>query len=266
MTPDASAPSLLTLPDGTHLAYRATAGRPPTVVFLGGFSSDMTGTKATALEAHCLSRGLAFVRFDYSGHGASAGRFVDGTVGRWAEDALAVLDRATSGPLVLVGSSLGGWLAVLAARARPERVAGLVGIAAAPDFTEDLLWDRMGEAQRQRFRDEGVLLLPNPYGPEPTPVTFALVEEARRHLVLRGPLPLACPLRLLHGADDPDVPWRTSVRLLKAAASADGTLTLVKGAGHRLSDDGSLALLFAAVDELAGEKTSGPPGAAPGRP
>jgi pimeloyl-ACP methyl ester carboxylesterase len=247
-----TAPSFLELPDSSRLAYRATPGRLPTVVFLGGFTSDMTGTKAVALEGHCRARGRAFLRFDYSGHGASSGRFDEGTVGRWASDAVAVVDRLTEGPVVLVGSSLGGWLMILAALARPDRVAGLVGIAAAPDFSEDLLWARLDEAGRQRVLATGSLEIPNPYGPEPTVVTNRLMEEAREHLVLRGPIPLHCPTRLFHGLSDTEVPWKTSLRLGAALEGEDVSVTLVKAGGHRLSDPADLGRLFAAVDELAG--------------
>lgn len=248
MTPDA--PARLALPDGAELAYRTTPGAAPTVVFLGGFTSDMTGTKACALEAHCREQGRAFVRFDYQGHGESSGRFEEGTVGRWAADAVAVLDRLVAGPAVLVGSSLGGWLMVLAALARPARVCGLVGVAAAPDFTEDLIGPRVDGEARASLAERGWVEIPNPYGAEPTRVTARLLEEARAHLVLRGPIPLRCPVRLLHGLADADVPWRQSLRLAGALEADDVTLTLVKGGGHRLSEPEDLARLFAAVDEL----------------
>lgn len=244
------APARLALPDGSELAYRATPGRSPTVVFLGGFTSDMTGTKALALEAHCRARGRAFVRFDYTGHGESSGRFEEGTVGRWADDAVAILDRVVRGPALLVGSSLGGWLMALAALARPERVCGLVGVAAAPDFTEDLIGPKIDDAARGRLAETGWVEIPNPYGPEPTRVTGRLLEEARGRLVLRAPIPLRCPARLFHGLADPDVPWRQSLRLAEALEGKDVTLTLVRGAGHRLSEPADLARLFAAVDEV----------------
>lgn len=243
-------PRFLDLPDGTRLAYHATAGREPGVVFLGGFASDMTGTKARTLEAHCRERGLAYVRFDYFGHGASAGRFEDATIGRWATDAVAVLDRLTSGPQVLVGSSMGGWIMVLAAVARPNRVRGLIGVASAPDFTADLLEPRLGAKERRALEEEGVIYLPNPYGDAPTPVSRQFLEEARQHLVLRAPIPVPCPVRLLHGLDDPDVPWQTSVRLAEALASRDMEVRLLKGSGHRLSEPEDLGRICAAVDEL----------------
>ncbi|MEW6489977.1 MAG: alpha/beta hydrolase [Thermodesulfobacteriota bacterium] len=245
-------------PDGTRLAYRVTCGQGPTVVFLGGFTSDMSGTKAVALEAHCRSRGRAYVRFDYFGHGLSAGRFADATIGRWIDDVLAVLDEVVEGPAVLVGSSLGGWLMVRAALARPERVAGLVGVAAAPDFTSELIELSLSEGARSRLREEGVLLLPNPYGQEPTPVSAAFLEEARRHRVLGSPIPLRCPVRLLHGLADREVPWSLALRLVKALEGSDATLTLVKGGDHRLSAPEDLTRLRAAVDEVCGAGTPRP--------
>ena len=198
-------------PDGNSIAYARTAGRAPTVVFLGGFRSDMTGTKAVALEAWVAARGQAFVRFDYLGHGQSSGRFEDGTIGRWLDDSLAVLDRLTDGPLVLVGSSMGGWLSLLAARARPERLAGLVLIAAAPDFTERLLLAGLSAADQATLQREGRLERPSQYSPEPSVFTWKLIEEGRRHLLLDKPLALPCPVRLLHGQSDPDVPWEYSL-------------------------------------------------------
>lgn len=236
--------------DGATIAFRRTAGDGPGVVFLGGYKSDMTGTKAMALEAHCRARGRAFVRFDYQGHGASSGRFEDGTIGLWAGDAVEVLDRLTEGPQILVGSSMGGWLMLLAALARKERIAGLVGIAAAPDFTEDLIWAGLDEAARARLEAEGAIREPSEYG-EPYVYTRALVEDGRRHLLLRGKIPLGCPARLLHGMRDPDVPWRTSLRLAEALAGDDVRVTLVKDGDHRLSRDRDLALLTDSLDEVS---------------
>jgi pimeloyl-ACP methyl ester carboxylesterase len=192
------------------------------------------------------------VRFDYHGHGASSGRFEEGTIGRWASDAVQVVDRLAKGPVVLVGSSMGGWLMVLAALARAERVRGLVGIASAPDFTEDLLWPRLGEAGRRELLEKGVIGIPNPYGPEPTPVTRRLIEEAKEHLVLGRPIPLPCPVRLIHGLEDADVPWQTSLRLAQALESEDVAVTLLKGVGHQCSDPRSLEHIFRTVDEVCG--------------
>ncbi len=238
-------------PDGNHIAYVKTAGRVPTVAFLGGFRSDMTGTKAVALEAWARARGQAFVRFDYLGHGQSSGRFEDGTIGRWLDDSLAVLDQLTEGPLVLVGSSMGGWLSLLAARARPERLAGLVLIAAAPDFTERLLFGGLSPEDRATLEREGRLERPSQYSPEPSVFTWKLIEEGRRHLLLDRPLALPCPVRLLHGQADPDVPWEYSLQIARHLEAPDIVTTLVKGGDHRLSTPADIARLVATVEELA---------------
>jgi len=237
-------------PGGGHIAYRQTPGRAPGVLFLPGFRSDMTGTKATVLEASCRERGHAFLRFDYSGHGESSGNFEDGTIGAWLEDAILAIDGLTDGPQVLVGSSMGGWIALLAALARPERVSGLVGIAPAPDFTEDLVWSVATPEQRRALESTGVWYEPSAYSEEPTPITMKLIEEGRRHLLLRAPIPLTCPTRLIHGMRDEDVPWATSLRLAEALESADVEIALVKSGDHRLSEDADLARLQEVVARL----------------
>jgi pimeloyl-ACP methyl ester carboxylesterase len=239
------------------LACVRTPGASPGVLFLGGYRSDMTGQKATALEAHCAARGRAFVRFDYSGHGASGGRFADCVLGTWRDDALAVLDRLTEGPQVLAGSSMGVWIALLVARERPGRVAGIVGVAGAPDFTEDLVWGRLGAAERARVLAEGRWTAPSRYGDGDYHFTAALIAEARDHLVLRGPVAFDGPVRLLHGTADPDVPWETSKRLLDRLTTADASLTLVEDGDHRLSRPDDLALLCRAVDEVAARAPGG---------
>lgn len=232
--------------DGVCLAWKRVPGRPgghgPTAVFLPGYRSDMEGAKAQDVAALCAELGTACLRLDYSGHGASGGAFEAGTIGRWTEDALCLVDRLTEGPLVLVGSSMGGWIALLAALARRERVAGLLGIAAAPDFTEDLMWETLMPAERETLMRDGVLHVPSPYG-DPTPVTRALIEEGRAHLLLRGPIGLRCPVRLLHGRLDPDVPWETSLKLAEALETPDVQVALIKDGDHRLSRPGDLALL-----------------------
>ena len=215
--------------------------------------SDMSGTKARALERYARARGQAYLRFDYQGHGVSSGRFEDGTIGRWAEDAIAALDGASVGPQILVGSSMGGWIMLLAALARPERVAALVGIAAAPDFTETLIWARMGAAQRAELAERGVLYQPSDYDEQPYAITRALIEEGRNHLLLGGEIPLDCPVRLIHGMADPDVPWRVSRRLAQRLRTADVELTLVKGGGHRLSEPADMARLARILDGLIGD-------------
>lgn len=234
---------------GTELAWQRLPGRGPTVVFLPGYRSDMTGDKATALAALCQARGQAVLLFDYSGHGASDGAFTDGTIGRWTADALAVADALTAGGLVLVGSSMGGWIGLLVALARPGRVAGFVGVAAAPDFTEALMWDTMLPAERATLERDGVLHVSSAYG-EPTPVTRALIEDGRAHLVMGGPIGLHCPVRLLHGQADADVPWETAMRLAQRIEGADVQVALVKDGTHRMSRAGDLALLVSLVTPL----------------
>ena len=228
--------------DGVGLAWVRLAGRGPCTVFLPGYKSDMTGAKALETEAFCAAHGLACLRLDYSGHGASGGAFTDGTIGRWAEDAAVLVDRLTEGPLAVVGSSMGGWIALLLALARPGRVQALVGIAAAPDFTEDLMWAAMLPAERAQLERDGVLPVPSAYG-DPYPVTLALIEDGRRHLLLRAPVRLHCPVRLLQGMRDADVPWETALRLADRVEGGDVQVMLVKDGDHRLSRPSDLALL-----------------------
>ena len=211
----------------------------------------MYGIKATALAGHCRSRDHAFLRFDYFGHGASSGDFRAGTIGRWLEDALAVIDRLTEGPQILVGSSMGGWIALLAALARPGRLKALIGIAPAPDFTEDLIWARLSEAQRRELLERGELAAASAYEADPIPITLRLVEEGRRHLLLRGPIRLSCPVRLLHGMEDPDVPYQTSLRLVERLTGIEAVVELIEDGDHRLSRPQDLTRLFAAVDAMA---------------
>ncbi|HYM04296.1 MAG TPA: alpha/beta hydrolase [Stellaceae bacterium] len=246
--------SILTREDGATIAYRRGAGKGPGVMFLGGFMSDMTGTKARRLDAFCAARGQAFLRFDYFGHGASSGDFADATIGRWKADVLAALDRLTDGPQILVGSSLGGWLMLLAALARPEKVAGLVGIAAAPDATEDLMWPRFPPEMRERLMRDGAARLPSQYSPDGYLFTRQLIEEGRRHLLMRAPIAIDAPVRLLHGMRDPDVPWQTSLALAERLASRDVEVTLVKDGDHRLSGDNDLSLLTRTVAALIDQR------------
>ena len=239
----------LPCPDGIELAWERLAGAGPTVVFLPGFRSDMTGDKAMALHAFCAGRGQGLLRFDYSGHGSSGGQFTEGTIGRWTEDALLAIDRLTTGRLILVGSSMGGWIALLAALARPQRLAGLIGVAAAPDFTEALMWEAMSFSERDMLMQAGVLEVPSPYGP-PTPVTRSLIEEGRTHLLLGKPIALPCPVRLLQGQLDREVPWEMALRLSDAIAGGEVQLTLVKDGDHRLSRPADLALLCHTLEAL----------------
>lgn len=235
--------------DGTELAWRRLDGTGATIVFLPGFRSDMNGQKAVDLSAFCSARDQPMLRFDYSGHGASQGRFEEGTIGGWTQDTLTAIDRLTDGPLILIGSSMGGWIALLAALQRPDRIAGLVGIAAAPDFTEALIWESLSWENREKLMQSGAIHLPSAYG-DPTPITRGLIEDGRRNLLLGGPIALGCPVRLLHGQNDPDVPWQMSLRLAGAITGGDVQVTLVKDGDHRLSRPGDLALLRQTVASL----------------
>lgn len=240
-------PEYLTTSQGRRIAYHLTDGQGPAVVFLGGFKSDMQGTKAVHLEAWAKAQGRAFLRFDYSGHGESDGAFTDGAIGDWFEDACAAL-ALINGPVVLVGSSMGGWISLLLSRAMPEKLAGLVTIAAAPDFTEDSMWASFDEAQRAEVM-AGQLALPSEYG-EPYIITRRLIEEGRSRLVLRDPLPLPFPTRFLQGTADADVEMSVALRLLDHATGPDMRLTLVDGADHRFSDPDCLALIVTSVEEV----------------
>ncbi|MFO1208001.1 MAG: alpha/beta hydrolase [Amaricoccus sp.] len=240
----------LDLGDGRRIAYHRSEGRAPGIVFLGGFRSDMTGTKAQYLEGWARARGQAFLRFDYGGHGVSSGDFLDCDVGTWARDAEEAVGRLTAGPQLLVGSSMGGWLALILARRMPQRIAGLVGIAAAPDFTEDAMWARFDEGQRAEIAAGRPVMLPSEYGDDPYPITRRLIEEGRRHLVLRDRLALPFPVRLLQGTADRDVDAGVALRLLAHAEGPDIRLTLVKGADHRFSRPENLELLARTIAEL----------------
>ena len=235
--------------EGRRIAFHRTAGAAPGVVFLGGFRSDMEGTKALHLEAWARAQGRGFLRFDYSGHGQSSGRFEDGCIGDWAEDARAAL-ALTEGPQVLVGSSMGGWIALLIAREQPGRVAGLVTVAAAPDFTEDGMWAGFDAAQRRALETDGRVELPSDYSDEPYVITRRLIEDGRTRLVLRTPLPLPFPVRFLQGTADADVSQDVALRLLAHAEGPDMRLTLVKGADHRFSTPACLALIEQSVAEV----------------
>jgi pimeloyl-ACP methyl ester carboxylesterase len=220
------------------------------MVFFGGFRSDMTGSKARALEDLSRRLGTAFVRFDYFGHGVSSGRFEQGTIGRWRDDGLAVVDELTEGPLLLVGSSMGAWIALLVALARPARVGALVGIASAPDFTEELIWQRCTPEERSTLEREGLLWRHSPGEEQPWALTHRLIEEARLHCVLAGPVPLRCPVRLVHGLSDAEVPWDLSRRLVENLESDDVELILVKRGDHRLSSTPDLKRLETLVTPL----------------
>ncbi|MDI1365298.1 MAG: alpha/beta hydrolase [bacterium] len=245
-------PEFLLRADKQRIAYRRVAGEGPTVVWLGGFHSDMTGTKAQVLADQAQATGGAFVRFDYFGHGQSDGAFRDGTISRWREDALAVIDDLTEGPLVLVGSSMGGWLACLAAIARPERVKALVLIAPAPDFTEKLMAPRLPAKALAVIAEQGEWTRPSDYDEDGYPITRALLEDGARWSILPGPVPIEVPVRVLQGGADPDVPWSHALDLTNALESQDVVFTLIKDGDHRLSRPQDLERLVAAVSEAKG--------------
>jgi pimeloyl-ACP methyl ester carboxylesterase len=236
---------MLDLGDRPRLAYCQRPGGGPTIIFLPGYGSDMTGGKATALDAHAAATGRAMLRFDYAGCGASEGAFAAQTLEDWLGDTLAMIDARTEGPLIMVGSSMGGWLMLLAALARPQRVAGVVGIAAAPDFTD---WS-FDEAQRAELARAGVLIEPSDYE-TPTVTTHGFWQSGQRQLLLAGEIAIDAPVRLLHGQNDDVVPWRIALALAERLRSADVQLTLVKDGDHRLSRDGDIALLIATVEAL----------------
>lgn len=251
------APDFLDLPGGRRIAYHSLPGRSdaaaPGVAFLGGFRSDMTGTKAVALERWAAARGRAFLRFDYTGHGASSGDFLDGCIGDWAQDAAETIEALTEGPVILVGSSMGGWISLLIARASAEdggRVAGLATIAAAPDFTADSMEPAFSDAQRREMAETGRIALPSEYSDEPYVITRRLIEDGRNRLVLRAPLRLPVPVRMMQGTADRDVPMDRALKLLAHIESPDLRLNLVEGADHRFSGPRELTILAETMDEI----------------
>lgn len=243
-------PSTLETAHGTRIAYHKTTGISPGVVFLGGFMSDMEGGKALALEASCKRAGRAFVRFDYQGHGHSSGQFADGTIGLWLKDALAVIDQLTQGPQILVGSSMGGWIALLAAKARRARVKALVGIAAAPDFTVRH-WAELSMDDQQTILRDGKLEVYSDYGPDPYVFTKALFDDGWQNRVNNGPINLNIPVRLIQGMRDPDVPWQTATEIADNLTGDDTEVILVPGGDHRLSEPNDLKRLVRVVNQLA---------------
>ncbi len=234
---------------GRRIAYHRTEGRGPCIVFLGGLKSDMMGTKAVFLEDWARREGRAFLRFDYSGHGESSGQFTEGCIGDWAEDTRAAVAALTTGPIVPVGSSMGGWQALLLARAQPERIAGMVTIAAAPDFTEDGYWADFTDAQKQMLADHGQVEMPSDYM-EPYIITRRLIEDGRKQLVLRKALHLPFPVRFLQGTADTAVSVATAVRLLEHASGPNMRLQLIKDADHRFSDGPCLDVIVHALAEV----------------
>lgn len=236
--------------DHDTLAYHQTIGKQPGIIFCGGFMSDMMSTKALALERFCQQTGQAFVRFDYSGHGQSSGKFEEGTITSWLNNALAIFDEITEGSQIIVGSSMGGWIALLLALARKDRVAALVGIASAPDFTEELIWQKLSHDHKNELQKNGALYHPCAYSEHPYAITTHLIEDGRKHLLLHSEITLDIPVRLLHGMLDPDVPWQTSLCLAEKLRSNDVRINLIKDGDHRLSRDQDIKLLTQIVCEL----------------
>jgi len=240
-----------------RIAVRARTGGGPGLFWLGGFNSDMRGTKALALDAWAAEHGRACIRFDYSGHGESGGTFIDGTIGRWLEESTAVFEQFCRGPQVVIGSSMGGWMALLLARAIAGReankatLAGLVLIAPAPDFTEQLMWNGFSDEVREEIRTKGVWMRPSDYGDgAPYPITRALIEEGRNHLLLGSAIEVGCPVRILQGAQDPDVPWQHAFALAHRLPAEDVVLTMIQDGDHRLSRPQDIARIIAAVAEI----------------
>jgi pimeloyl-ACP methyl ester carboxylesterase len=236
--------------DGTTIAYNRLEGKAAGVVFLGGFMSDMTGSKAIALEEHCKRRGQAFLRFDYTGHGQSSGAFSDGTIGKWTDDAIFAIEQLSEGPQVLVGSSMGGWIMLLVALRLQKRVAGLIGIAAAPDFTEDLIARELNDEQRLAMQRDGFVLVPCDYDDEPYTITQALIDDGRKNLLLNDSISLSQPVRLIQGLKDKDVPWGTALRLQEKLTGDDVETILVKDGNHRLSEPHDMKRLAKILDLL----------------
>lgn len=255
-------PGTLVSSAGEAIAWRRDGpadAAGPGVMWLGGFKSDMDGTKARALARWALDRGRSCLRFDYSGHGHSGGAFGDGTIGIWLGESVDVFNRLSSGPQILVGSSMGGWIAMLLVRAHlaevgaeNSRIAGIVLIAPAADMTERLMWANMSADIRRKIEEDGVWMRPSAYGDGPYPITRALIDDGRRHLIMDGPIATGCPVRILHGLADPDVPWRHSVDLVECLDGEDVTVTFVKDGDHRLSTERDIARLERVLDELVG--------------
>jgi pimeloyl-ACP methyl ester carboxylesterase len=242
-------------PPKRTIAVRAREGKSPGLFWLGGFKSDMKGTKAEALDRWAAGEGRACLRFDYSGHGESGGAFMDGTISRWLEESVAVCRRFAKGPQVVIGSSMGGWLALLLARRLADLkgaapIAGMVLIAPAVDFTEALMWQQFSDAIKREIEEKGLWMRPSEYGEAPYPITKGLIEDGRNHLLLGGLIETGCPVHILQGVKDPDVPWRHAVELVSRFARDDVVLTLVKDGDHRLSRPEDIERLIAAVKEF----------------
>ena len=242
--------SILSRSDKATIAYDQIGGIGPGIVFLHGLKSDRRGTKAAHLFDHCKASGYPFLTLDMYGHGDSSGDFIDGSITRWTEDTIAAIDQLTTGPQILVGSSMGGWVMLKTALARPDRIAGLIGIAAAPDFTETLIWGALSEDERIAVENTGRLAMPTSYQEDPYDIGFTLIEDGRSNLLLTNPIPFRGPCHLLHGLADEDVPWTVSVQIAECLESTDARTTLVKGGAHNLSRPKDLGLLTRSLDVI----------------
>lgn len=243
-------------PDGKRIAYRRFVGKKnlPGIIFCGGFLSDMTGVKAMAIAAFCRKNGISLINFDYTGHGISDGKFEEGTIGRWRDDALLVLDKLTKGKQIIIGSSMGGWIGLLMARARPKRIGALIGIAAAPDFTEYLLWDKLDKKTQDEIRTKGKKYFESDFdsksGCSSYAITWKLIEDGRKNMLLHKKIAIDCPVRLIHGMDDEDVPYETSLRIAEKLTGKDVRIILQKEGNHRMSEPDDIELILATIEEL----------------
>lgn len=254
---DTLSPNVIMTKNGTKIAYHKLEGRSPGIIFLGGFMSDMTGTKASFFEEFCREQGRAYIRFDYSGHGVSSGKFEEGTISTWTEDTLEVIDQLSRDQQILIGSSMGGWVMVLAALQRKARIVGLMGIAAAPDFVESLIWNKLTAQQKDEIQTKGICYIPAEGYDKPYPITKKFIEDGRQQTILNKPIDLLCPIRLVHGVDDTEVPWEFSQKLMNACISNNATLTLLKKGDHRLSKPHELDILGNTLNALLGTTSKG---------
>lgn len=246
-----SKPQILKAKDGTAIAYHKSEGskEKPGIIFCGGFMSDMEGAKATALEKFCKEKNYSFVRFDYMGHGKSSGEFTDGTISIWKENALEVFDNLTDGPQIIVGSSLGGWISILVALEREDRIFGVVGVAPAPDFTENLIWKKLSQEDKDKLEKDGVIYQDSDYG-DPYPITIKLIEDGRNHLLLEDKIIMDCPVRFLHGMKDKDVPFNISVQLSELITSDNLCVNLVPNGEHSMSSNDNIELLCGTIEDM----------------
>lgn len=243
----------INLTKGRCIAYNQSTGQSPGIVFLGGYSSDMNGTKSTHMDQWAQMKGISYLRFDYTGHGQSSGQFVDGCISDWFEDALDVIDSLTSGPQLLIGSSMGGWIALLLARIQPEKIAGIVGIAAAPDFTQDFEENRLSKEELGEVRKQGLVRIPTEYSDEGLVVTQKLLQDGHRNFVLNQKLDLPFPVRFLQGTEDKDVDYSVAVNLLNHCSGQNIRLLIVKGANHSFSSPDCLSIIENAVEDILGD-------------